>query len=287
MFAGHSKRMSDNGKTNTPVISEDTGYYVYCVARRSAASSIVDAKTPVAIEDTASVELISRNDLAAVLSEVPLAQYGEESLAERLTDASWTAIRAMRHEQVVEFFAKRTSVVPLRFGTIYLDKARVEEMLTSQQPQLETILDRLDGCEEWGVNVYSDRKVLLDNIANVSPRLRQMADEAVKTTAGQSYLMKKKIEALKADEAKVEVARATEEIENRLREESRDATRLRILKVETTEHGELKAKFAFLVVTSNFDGFRDAAEELAKDFQPAGIRIELTGPWPAYNFATA
>jgi hypothetical protein len=35
----------------------------------------------------------------------------------------------MRHEQVVEHFASRTSVVPLRFGTIYLDRAGIEQML--------------------------------------------------------------------------------------------------------------------------------------------------------------
>jgi hypothetical protein len=176
-------------------------------------------------------------------------------------------------------------VVPLRFGTIYLDRTRVEEMLGEQETQLKTILDRLDGREEWGVNVYSDRKVLLDNITKVSSRLREMVSEAATASAGQSYLMQKKIEALRVDEAKVELARSTDEIQDRLRKESEESTRLRILKVETTEHGELKAKFAFLVVKSNFSKFRAAAEELAGKFEQAGIRIELTGPWPAYNFA--
>jgi len=47
---------------------------------------------------------------------------------------------------------------------------------------------------------------------------------------------------------------------------------------------ELKAKFAFLVTQSGFDQFRDAAERLAQEHQSAGVRLELTGPWPAYNF---
>jgi hypothetical protein len=59
---------------------------------------------------------------------------------------------------------------------------------------------------------------------------------------------------------------------------------LRILKVETTEHGELKAKLALLVQQKNFDEFKGAAERLAQEHQPAGIRLELTGPWPVYNF---
>ena len=60
--------------------------------------------------------------------------------------------------------------------------------------------------------------------------------------------------------------------------------RLRVLKVEATEHGELRAKFAFLVEKSEFLKFRDAAERLAQEHQTAGVRLELTGPWPAYNF---
>src|SRR4029079_19545628 len=140
---------------NLPTTGSDTGYYVYCVAELSAAETIIGERMPTPIEETAGVELIASNKLAAIVSQVLLSEYSEEGLAGKLTDASWTAIRAMRHEHVVEFFAKRTSVVPLRFGTIYLNKDRVEQMLTAQELHLKTILGRLEGSEEWGVNVYS------------------------------------------------------------------------------------------------------------------------------------
>ena len=77
-----------------------------------------------------------------------------------------------------------------------------------------------------------------------------------------------------------------DQIEETLKEQTDGARRLRILKVETTEHGELKAKFAFLINKSEFDEFKDAAEKLAQEHQVAGVRLELTGPWPAYNFLT-
>jgi len=35
-----------------------------------------------------------------------------------------------------------------------------------------------------------------------------------------------------------------------------------------------------------FEEFRDAAERLAQEHQAGGIRLELTGPWPVYNFVT-
>jgi hypothetical protein len=113
-----------------------------------------------------------------------------------------------------------------------------------------------------------------------------MAVTAAKASPGQSYLMQKKIEAMRSDEGKAEIKRIVESIEDCLRKQSDASERLRILKVETTEQGELKAKFAFLVKKNEFDKFRNTAEELAREYETSGTTLELTGPWPAYNFTT-
>lgn len=280
MTESETKKSQQNNHTSV-------GYYVYCVAESGPVEKLISGSIPVAIEDGTSLEPVTSDSLAAVVSRVPLSDYGEEGLAERIDDAAWTAIRAMRHEQVVEHFAKHTSVVPLRFGTIYLDRSGIENMLREKGTDLTAIIQRLKDREEWGINVYCDRAVLLEKIAEVSPRLREMAESAKQASPGQSYLMQKKIEALRVDEVRAEIERCANEIEEKLKIESDGATKLRVLKVETTEYGELKAKFAFLVDRQNFDSFQEAAEELAQEMQAKGIRIELTGPWPPYNFATS
>ena len=262
----------------------ELAYYVYCIAEKTAAAELLPNSLPAAIEENSKLEWISVNNLAALVSQVPGATYSEENLAEQLTDATWTAIRAMRHETVVEYVAKRATVIPLRFGTIYLERAGVEQMLNEKSKALESIIEQLRGREEWGVNVYCDRAVLLSSITSVSPVLRDLVQRAEHAPPGQSYLMQKKIEALKVDEARVAVNRIVDQIETKLKEQTDDARRLRILKVETTEHGELKAKFAFLMKRAGFEEFRDAAERLAQEHQEAGVRLELTGPWPVYNF---
>ncbi|HJP94343.1 MAG TPA: GvpL/GvpF family gas vesicle protein [Pyrinomonadaceae bacterium] len=262
----------------------DSAYYVYCIAESAAAAQLPADSLPVAIEDDSKLEWVSVNTLAALMSRVPLETYSEESLTEHLNDATWTAIRAMRHETVVEYVAKRLTVVPLRFGTIYLERHGIEQMLTDKSRELEELIEHLRGREEWGVNVYCDRAVLLSSITSVSPVLRDLVQRAEQASPGQSYLMQKKIEALKVDEARAAVNQIIDQIENKLRERSDDVQRLRILKVETTEHGELKAKFAFLIKRAEFEEFRDVAERLAQENQAAGVRLELTGPWPVYNF---
>jgi len=262
----------------------ELAYYVYCIAESAAAAQLPVESLPAAIEDDSKLEWISVNTLAALASKVLRATYSEENLAEQLTDATWTAIRAMRHETVVEFVAKRVTVVPLRFGTIYLERSGVEQMLAHKSRELESIIEQLRGREEWGVNVYYDRAVLLSSITSVSPVLRDLVQRAEQAPPGQSYLMQKKIETLKVDEARAAITRIVDQIEQTLKSQTDDVRRLRILKVETTEHGELKAKFAFLVKRAAFEEFRDAAERLAQEHQSAGVRLELTGPWPVYNF---
>ena len=263
----------------------ELAFYVYCIAERAAAAELSPESLPAAIEDDSKLEWIVTDELAALSSNVPLSSYSEERLAEHLSDASWTAARAMRHETIAEYVAKRAGIVPLRFGTIFLERDGIERMLSEKGRELREILERLRGREEWGVNVFCDQSVLMSGITSVSPVLRELTERAAQASPGQSYLMQKKIDTLKVDEARAVLNRIIEEIEKSLTDQSDDAKRLRVLKVEATEHGELKAKFAFLIEKSAFENFRDAAERLAQEHQTAGVRLELTGPWPAYNFA--
>lgn len=266
---------------------EQTGaaVYVYCVGAREELSPLVGEGSAVApIEPGARVELIARGGLAAVVSEVPLADYGEEVLGERLQDPAWMATRALRHEAAVEHFARRAAVVPLRFGTIYLAREAVEKMLDERDAELRRALARVEGREEWGVNVYADRAKTREAVTRLSPRLVEMETQAARATPGQAYLLRKKIEALRADEARAETKRAAADIEAALAAACDGSARLRVLKDEGSEHGDLAAKLAFLVRRERFADFRAEAERLAESFAGFGLRLELTGPWPVYNF---
>lgn len=261
------------------------GFYVYCVGERDALAPLFDAELPEAIEKGAGLEAIEAAGLAAVLSAVPLEVYGEGALAERLSDATWMATRALRHERVAEHFARQTAVVPLRFGAIYLRREGVAAMLSERAAQFREVLARLGGREEWGLNVYVERVRLREEVTRLSARLREMAERANASTPGQAYLLRKKIEGLRDEEARAETRRVTREVEETLAAACDGAARLRVLKDEADEQGELAARLAFLVPSEGFDAFRAAAESLAAEYTPLGFRFELTGPWPAYNFA--
>lgn len=282
------KRESAGQKASSPSEPEPaTAFYIYCIGKGRALTPLLKERLPTAIEGEGRLELVEEQGLAAVVSRVRLKDYDEEALQAHLSDASWMALRAMRHEGVVGHFAKRASVVPLRFGVIYLDRAGVEKMLAERVAELRAAILRLDGREEWGVNIFCDRKALMDSIASISPRLRELNEQADRSAPGQAYLVRKKMDSMRKDEARAEVKRAVERIEQELEKQSEGSARLRLLKDEAGEHGELVGKLAFLVERKSFDEFRRAAEQLAGEYSDAGFRLELTGPWPAYNFVVS
>lgn len=274
-------------KTDVNADEGESALYVYCVGARDELAALFGGELPDAMEGGRGLELVESQDLAAVACAVPLADYGEGALESRLTDAAWTATRALRHERAVEHFARRATVVPLRFGTIYLSRENAARMLEERRAQLRTALARLAGREEWGLNVYVERARLREQVASVSERLREMEETAAASPPGRAYLLRKKVDALRDEEARAETRRAAVTIENELASACDGAARLRVHKDEASEQGETAARLAFLVRREGFEVFRAAAERLAERYTPLGFRFELTGPWPAYNFAAA
>jgi len=260
--------------------------YVYCAGESDALAQLFEERLPDALEPGGKLELVVSGRLAAVVSDVPLADYGEESLKMRLADPSWTAVRAVRHEQVVEYFSSRAAVVPLRFGAIYFAGQGVEQMLSEKATELRAIIERLRGRQEWGITVCCDQEEFIKVIDTLSSRLRGLAERAETAQPGEAYLLRKKIEALKTDEARLEIKRVVSEIEQSLARNSEAAASLRVMKDEATEQGKTVGKMAFLVASERFDDFHKEAERLAHAYAASGFRLEMTGPWPPYNFST-
>ena len=180
----------------------ESALYVYCVGAREELAPLFEGELPDAIEGGRGLELVEREELAAVACAVPLADYGEGALDVKLSDAAWTATRALRHERAVEHFARRAAVAPLRFGTIYLSRENVARMLAERAAQLRATLERLKGREEWGLNVYVERARLREQVATLSERLREMETEAAAAPPGRAYLLRKKVDALLSNGAR-------------------------------------------------------------------------------------
>lgn len=247
-----------------------TGSYLYAVTRPFAAELLDDARGICG----AAVRLIGDDAVAGVVSTVGLDEFGSGALEKNLDDLGWLERVAREHDSVVQAVAALATTVPLRLGTVYRDDESVRQRLTGLRPTALATLDVLTGREEWGVKVYA-----------ISGRAPAEVGAGSRPASGLDYLRQRRAaldrRVLDA-QAGVEDADA---IFERLREFAVLARRHRPQDpaLSGVKHPML-LNAAFLVDRDRAAQFGAEVTALGEG-RPAGA-VVLTGPWPAYSFAT-
>jgi hypothetical protein len=248
----------------------DRGFYVY---------GIVGTERPeltgvTGVDGRSAVFMLDEDGLGAIVSEVPLAEFGEDALRRNLEELSWVAEKVRAHEDVLERAAREAPVVPLRFGTIYRSLDGLRELLTQDRGQLATTLEELRGKREWGVTSVIDRERLSQAVHASDPRAAQLAEAAEGKPTGTAYLGRKRLER--------HLGARADELATRLTVTAHD--RLTAVAHRAVREGSTQLKGAYLVEEARDGEFRRVLEELGREYEPFGIRFELTGPWPPYSF---
>lgn len=225
---------------------------------------------------------IEAGRLAAVASAVPLDEYGEEPLREHLDDLDWLERMARTHETVLERMLRAGEVVPARACTIYSSEAEVTTMLEERSALLEETLARLEGRAEWGV------KAMLDRTGLEAPIVDALALDAAGRSPGAADRATKPLAARLRDESERAVADVVRDVHSRL---EGCATAARVLPAQKGElsqvAGEMVLNAAYLVDEDRAEAFAALVNELGLRYDAVGLALELTGPWPAYNFVGA
>ncbi|KUM69403.1 GvpL/GvpF family gas vesicle protein [Streptomyces curacoi] len=261
--------------------------YAYAVVRSS------DAVTQAAREALADIRgvagapvtLVRSGPVAAAVSAVPGEEFSEAALRARLEDLAWLESTARAHHLVIETLAARTTVLPLRLATVYLDESRVERMLGERQEAFAALLDRFDDHVEWGVKVYAELPTVSEPSPAPAPTPSPAAHAAspAEPDPGRAYLRRRR----QHHQAREDTRRAAEEAVRRTEERARG------LAVERARHrpqqgtlarvpGENVANDAYLVPRALAEEFRARMLHAADDLP--GVRVEVTGPWAPYSF---
>jgi hypothetical protein len=248
------------------------GWYVYGVLLAAEATEAIFRD--VAGVAGGPVTLVVDGDLAAIASEVPLSEFGEDAILENLRDPGWLEARVRAHERVLAAALHAAPVVPFRFGTIYHDEGHVREMLSAHKG-LSTALVRVRGRRELGVKGF-----LAAVAADAEPATAE--DD---TSAGRRYLQEKQRARRLAEERDAQRAQWAEEAHARLAAVAEAATANALQPREVSGRDEeMFLNAAYLVATEREREFRDVVAALEAEFGPRGAHYELTGPWPPYNF---
>lgn len=255
---------------------QEEAWYVYGIVPAEDAASLAGGS---GVDPEREVVAVRSGDLAALAGPVTLADFAPDALRERLADQSWMAERVFAHEAVLRRCVEAGSVVPMRFATIVTDEAAVRSFLAESGEVLRSALDALRGRQEWGVKAYADW-------GRLRSHLGAGEDEGADATSGAAYFTRKRQQRegrTRAQDAARGIARAVHD------ELSDIAERATLLALREPEEGEPQGESmvlngAFLVALDRLDRFHAAVDRLAAEHGDAGMRMEVTGPWPPYSF---
>lgn len=262
-----------------PPAREDSalGLYLYGIVhanvRISGGLSGVDARHQ--------VFLLEGNELAAIVSSVPLDEFDEEQLRENLNDVVWLEEKARAHEAVLEAMLESTTVVPTRLCTIFRDEKQLREMMGREGAALVEALEQLEGKSEWGAKAFAEPGAL-DRAAAARAEEQSEGDGL---SPGAAYMDRRRRESRAREEAEEIADGWAQQIHEHLAGGAAEALLNPLQRREVSGHeGDMLLNGVYLVENENVDRFRELAAELDRDYREFGVSVELTGPWPAYNF---
>ncbi len=248
----------------------ELAYYVYGVA--SAAGSPLANELP-GVDPAHVVETVTSGDLVALVSRVPLADFDEERLRDHLGDMAWVERVARRHEEVLEAAAAGRAVIPMRLCSIYRDASGVLDMLRREAEVMHQALELLAGRSEWGVKMFA----LPDR-----PGPPAASEEPV---SGADYLERQRQSRSRRGESDQRLAAACEASHARLAALAARALVIAPQRPEVSGHkGEMLLNGVYLLDNGELQRFHDEVASLGEEFSAIGLELQLTGPWPAYNF---
>ena len=256
----------------TPVPTEELGWYVYCVVSSDQDPVPDDLE---GIDSRYPVQTLEQGDVAAIVSRVPLAEFGEEPLRRHLSDMEWLERTARRHEHVQEVVARAGTPIPMRLCSIYRDESGVRAMLTREGGALHEALSHLRGKAEWGVKAFAGAEAAESGPADSTP---EPAD-------GAAYMQNRLQERRRDASAAARIDEACDALHTGLCAVAVDGVTLALHRPEVTGH-ELPMIFnaSYLVADLDADAFHREVDRLTGELGPMGIEVERTGPWPPYNF---
>ena len=244
-----------------------TGWWVYGVVPSDAAVEELARAEGVG---SAPVRLVRAAGLAALTGEVPLDEFDEEGLRRNLEDPVWLEEQARAHDAVLAGALARSPLVPLRFGVVYRSEDGVRQMLELRAPELEATLARVAGRVELGVKAF-----LVDR-----------GEQRAAAASGREYLLRKQEERRRAAEADAQGSDVALELHERLAAHAQEARANRPQRPELSGRRErMILNGVYLVAVDRQDAFAGAVDALRRVYESHGVLLELTGPWPPYNFA--
>lgn len=228
------------------------------------------------------IHLDDFTDLACVISQVPLAEFGEGKLQENLQDIKWLEKYIRAYDEITHKLFEQATFIPIRFGTIYLTKERLEEGIKVYKDQVLQLIETLNGKIELGVKFYIDRKKLQDKLLTSDSEVQNLHTKIQGESPGKGHFLKKKLETLSDKKVETWVSDVLHLLTESLKGISNNTQLLNLQPREGTN--KMFLNMACLLPSSKLEWFKEMVKNIISQEKLDCIECEITGPWPPYSF---
>lgn len=214
------------------------------------------------VDGEATVEPIPCAGFFCWISRVSRKEFGDD-LNRNMEDLEWLAAAGVRHQRVVADVAAHSTILPTRFGTVFLSEKSLEDHVKKKKKGLTEAIKMVEGADEWGVKVFSQP---------------QAQSAAFKATSGTDYLRKKataqKVKGRILDDKEIEAFAVSL---------ARVAQGMAPGGKVTSGQRDLEWSASILLRRPRKKDMQKVLDRFAKKWR-GRRRIECTGPWPPYSF---
>jgi ribosomal protein L12E/L44/L45/RPP1/RPP2 len=191
------------------------------------------------------------------------------------------------HQSVLDAAGQRLGIViPLGFDTILQPKDDapspdqvVRDWLKQDYERLHTVMRKVEGKDEYGVQVSYEPRLIIKQISEQSEEIIKIKEEMATKSPGMAYMYKQKLErAVKAE---------TEQLANvwfsdfygRIKKHTDDIV---VEKTKKLNNGKVMLlNLSCLVAREKIDSL---GKELEAINNMDGFSVHFSGPWPPYSF---
>jgi hypothetical protein len=227
--------------------------------------------------------LLPQGSLSAVVSDLSLPE--GETLDHFLRDPCRAEKTILHHHRMLEGMVSQSTVVPLRFGSVFSDDEGVRAVLAKGHDAFVEEINGIDGAAEWGLKVFCDRGRLGEKLSCERPQIAELKLRLSSASEGKAFFLERRLERLVHEESDRAIIRCLDDTKQRLKRLSR---RFALGKIQHgLVHGhdsEMVFNGAFLISRGSEEGFFAVVDDLCGAFSGFGFDYESTGPWPPYSF---
>lgn len=226
-------------------------------------------------------------DIEAIVSDAPINQFAGKEMKDRIeNDPTWLENNLRFHHNTIVKAGVAGSVIPMKFGMLFKTKHSFETMLKTYYKEFKTLLLKLKDKQELGIKVYLDRRKIIEQLKSEDKELRYLERSKNKSAEGAKWYMERKIEAAVSKKLDGKIGVCLEEIIKVLKQlaEKVAINDISASYNEDTSDQDIILNSACLVGIKDSKLFREQLEKFLAKFYRSGFTIEITGPWPPYNF---